>query len=253
MQPNRASNASIISALERIGADHPPALTAVLERHAKIRKTQADQPAARGIVGAVLDTLAAGKQPASDKSVQSIVAAQAVDTLGPALEARMIEEVGEAIRQDPGAVIEAMRPRFDALAADLLGHHEALGGVSLDDPRAVLHLAGDAAQHHADARTTLASLKVIEDGWRSLALTLGITTDRRTPLAWCAAVDPEQDLDVDLTGKTPWSLLDQNIGLRLATPGEAKNIGPTIRAAQGQRHDRAAAAATRRAPIVVRT
>lgn len=236
MQPTRTSNASIISALDRSGAEYPAPLAAVLARHAKIRSTQADQPAAGDIIAAVLDTLADGKQPATDKRVGNIVAAQAVAQIGGAIEARLIEEVGDAISNAPGAIIEALRPPFDKLAAALTEHHKALGGVSLDEPRAVLHLAGDAAQRHADARTTLADLKIIEDGWRSLALTLGRTTDRRTRLAWCASLDPEHDLDVDLTGATPWALLDQGIELKLAMPNDAAQVWSDLQAARQARH-----------------
>lgn len=252
---NVANQGQVLGVFDQLDAEHPPALAAVIERHERIRTTQAAAAAATlgDVASLTVEALANGRNPATDKAILSALNVQALAEFEPRVAAVLVAEMDAAIHDNADLIVEAWRPGFDTLAATLIDCHTALDGLDLDNADAVLRLGGDAASAWSTATATLQSFHRLLVGWQALATIAHQTVDRRAILLWCAAIDLDGNLDIDLRSAKPWAALDHGMPLTLNTPRKVAEDRAAIAATYQDRSERAArdAHAKRHPPIVV--
>lgn len=154
---NNATSNLILKTFDLFDAEHPPEVATMLERHETIRATQASTETG-GLLAAITEALAAGKNPATDKAVAQALIAERVAEMSYAVSVTIDEEMRHALTANTAAIVDAWRPAFDTLAATLTDCYRALDGLDLSDQTAVLRLAGDAAEWWTTAKATLARL-----------------------------------------------------------------------------------------------
>ncbi|WP_374928605.1 hypothetical protein [Kytococcus sedentarius] len=120
----------------------------------------------------------------------------------------------------PEAVVEAVRPVFDAAAEKMAAAYVVLGDVDLDDLKAITEKGGDAAARWQDATNGERVITQVLQLLTALA-TAGAypNGDRRERLLAVAAMNLDQYRKTNEHSR-PWDVLRVTGELSLATPDE---------------------------------
>src|SRR5699024_11145229 len=139
-----------------IGADVPAAiLDAERAEQDALQRVKETEETAKTLPNAIAAALAAGKDPAADKTVAAALAAHQL-TQAPAwrtAQEHLRQPVTAARQEHADATVAARRVPFGEHAAVLARCAKHLGDVDLSDAEAILSAGGDAAQHRLDALT----------------------------------------------------------------------------------------------------
>jgi hypothetical protein len=201
---------------------------------------------------AVLDALAAGRDPVTDARVRDAVVAREVAGCGHSVETALNARVVDFLHRNADAILAAFVTPFDAAAATIAAVADKLGPVDLDDTRAILNRGGDAAQLWADAQNAERVIKTIRDTFALFgAIHPSHAVDARYKILTYADVPAGRFLDDQLSrvDLPAFEVVQRGIPLSLASRDVLRSRIDAVQrevAARQARHDSAFRDAHRR-------
>lgn len=231
----------IFTTSDRLGATIPKAIRTEHDRLAALaeRVRHFDPPSRVG--AAVLDALAADRDPYTDEGVRAAAVAVVVGQGSNGIENALSERVGDFLHRNADAIFGAFVKPFDTAAATIAAAVGKLGKVDLDDSRAVLTRGPEAAGLWADIQNAEQVIKTIRDTRSLLAAAhRAYECDPRFRILVYADVPPARFLDDGLARvELPaWQIAQRGYRLSLATPSVIKQRIAAVNAETANRQHR---------------
>lgn len=224
----------VIVNASRLGATIPKAVRAEHDQLAALaEKTRNGLQIPDTLPAAILDALAAGRDPATDPATRDAVIARQVAACTPSVETALNGRVEDFLHRNAQAILDALAKPFDAAAITIAAVCKQLGDVDLGDTRAVLARGGTAAQLWADAQAAEATIKTVRDTVGLFgAVSSRYAVDGRYPVLVYADIPADRFLDEQLTRVAPpaYELAQRGFRLSLATGGAVRERIDAVRA-----------------------
>lgn len=173
------------------------------------------------LASAFLDSLAADRDPATDREVQAAAARHALAGIRGGIEHALNQRTQQLVDEQAPAILAAYAKPFSKAAESIEAGIERLGNVDLNDTAAILGRGGDAARVWADAREATESIKQITQVWKLLSNVTGSVGYNSLYRLLVICDVPAETFITDQLGNSDmgaWDAARRGYPLSLATP-----------------------------------
>jgi hypothetical protein len=232
-------------AAEQLGVKIPETLDTERRKLADLAEKVRHYAVNADLPDAVLNSLAAGRDPATDPAVIEVVVRRSLSEITDGLEWQLAIRVQTLADDHADELLSLFDEPFKRAATTIEQAADQLGDVSLDDTATVLARGGDAAGTWAAAQNAVSTIDTIVTTRKVLGnLARRLEVDPRYRLLALADVPPDVFLDEQLGGTTlgPWDIARRGWTLSLATPTVLRQRIAAITAEQASREQAAAGA-----------